>query len=194
MSSHFPSVPVGYYDYRVSSAPIHCNLSDYRQFAPQAVAAGWLPGPTPKSLGLVVTDVPFDLDSSSNTQGFHLGQSLLFFFGDHMDQVNFYAAAGDYAFRFILRTPSGLTAERDVSIHLETRGSFSLAFVIVDYLFSYAVQSSESGTPTCAISPNISAVDELLLLTAPMHPNSDFVDISGYSYMSVVALPIDSTP
>jgi hypothetical protein len=191
MSSRFPSVPGAYYDYRLSAAPIHCNLSDYRRFAPQAIDAGWLPGPTLKSLGLVVTDVAFDLDSPSNTQGFHPGQSLLFFFGDHMDQVHFQAAAGDYSFKFTLRNLLGEQSSLPIAVHLESRGSFTLCFAIMSNVFSYCVQTNETQTPNIGLLSNSRAVEDLLLVQGPLHPDSDFVDISGYSYMSVVALPID---
>jgi hypothetical protein len=108
-----------------------------------------------------------------------------------MDQINFQAAAGDYVFRFLLRTTSGIQQLVHVSIHLESRGSFTLAFAIMENLFSYCRQSNEEQNPVSSLSPGIAAVDELLLVSGPLHPDSDFVDISGYSYMSVTPLPIE---
>jgi hypothetical protein len=90
MSSLIPSSLVAYTNYRLSSPPVHFNQADFRRSAPSAIAAGWMPAPSPPLIHL-----DLDVHQFPEGTGFRVTDNLIGLFQDH-GYVIFTVDPGDW--------------------------------------------------------------------------------------------------
>jgi hypothetical protein len=77
---------------------VHFNLSDFRRFAPSAIAAGWMPAPSPPTIALDLDDHHFPEGS-----GFQSTDDLIGLYQEH-GFVAFTVGAGDWRFELGCRS------------------------------------------------------------------------------------------
>jgi hypothetical protein len=89
-----PSSVVAYRNHRLSDPPVHFNESNFRRFAPSAIAAGWLAEPVPPALVLNLGSITF-----SEGSGFPAPDGIIHLFQNNGFMV-FVCHSGEW-FRYL---------------------------------------------------------------------------------------------
>jgi hypothetical protein len=177
---------VTYRDYRLSTPPVHVNKSDFQRFAPEAIAAGWLPSPDPPSITLNVEIVRYFPDGE-NPSGLLPGASILPLLDSHFHRLHFSADSGDYSFAVVYRS-DGDVLHVPIVVHLETEGFFCFSMTLSSGLLVVGGVSSEDTDPALNVYAQTSSLVDVTL-SGPLVPDTGYLAIRSVSGYTATVLP-----
>jgi hypothetical protein len=184
ISGRIPSSVVAYANHRLSDPPVHFNESDFRRFAPSAIANGWLPSPCPPVINLDLGDRFY-----SETTGLRANDDLIAFFQEH-GFVVFRVNSREWSLHATVRSETEVYDDV-YPVTIQEDGSVLFGLHVEADTMMLIVSSTEAEAPSVFYTYPCLEVPSLTL-SGSLCPDSRYLDCGGYAFLLVSYLEFPS--